>query len=124
MSGRTFNPLPTAQPMTSPLWTSEPVHIAAGVEQGSDRLEVPVRGREMQRRGIVALVSCVGVGAVLEQHAHGIDVRDGRVECGAALFVALVNEGRLTPEHGAERRGIPRSARREQRVARRVFRYR
>jgi hypothetical protein len=98
------------------------VHVATGIEQGLHRLEVSVRGGEMQRGGIVAAVARIRIGSVLEQQAHGICVLDGRVESGAALAVALTHELWLLLEQGAERRDISRPARRGERVERRVFR--
>ena len=47
------------------------VDIGARLDQQPDRLEIAMRRREMQRRGIVGELAAVEIGAALDQKADG-----------------------------------------------------
>ena len=63
-----------------------PVNVAAGIQQRSHDLNVAVGGGPVQRVGVVAGLTRVGVGALLKQESDGLHVSapGRRVQCGPA----------------------------------------
>jgi hypothetical protein len=89
---------------------ADAVHVRAGVEQRSHRVERGTPRREVQREGVVADVAGVWIGAVLEQEPQGVGVAYREVKPGRAVAIALAHQAGLAAQEAAERANVAGAA--------------
>ena len=95
----------------------DPVHIGSTVEQRPHRIQRAVARGEVQREGIITVVSGVGVRTVLKQQPDGTRMTHCGVKTGGARL-PFADEPGFARQQLAKRRDIPRAARSEEGIHR------
>jgi hypothetical protein len=65
---------------------TDSMHVTAGIEQGADDVEVPVRRSPMDRISVVSGLACVGIRSVGQEQLYNVKMSmlGGRMQTGPA----------------------------------------
>src|SRR5688500_17204992 len=88
------------------VYVADTVHVSPGIEQRADDIHSALTAGGVQRGRVVAHVTRVRIGAMLEQQTDGVYVADREMQSSGALSISLTREARIARQQIAQLREV------------------